>query len=221
MAIAIGDDLRHNDVSSLATAVTRTSTPALGGDSESPLDAETSKIDRTTKWVWIGYTVLSVLIFAYLISLLVRTPAQQWTWLDGWTTVAIEVVASSMCIARGLYKHPGRSAPLALGFALLAWTIGDALLTYESLGGKTPPTPSWADLSYVCFYPLAYIAAVQMLRKAMGRLSRPNWLDGVGAGLGAAAVCAAFAFHDIVHAAGGSALSAATNLAYPVGDLLL
>ena len=31
----------------------------------------------------------------------------------------------------------------------------------------------------------------------------------------------AFAFHDIVHAAGGSALSAATNLAYPVGDLLL
>ncbi len=55
----------------------------------------------------------------------------------------------------------------------------------------------------------------------MGRLSRPNWLDGLVAGLGAAAVCAAFAFHDIVHAAGGSALSAATNLVYPVGDLLL
>jgi hypothetical protein len=104
---------------------------------------------------------------------------------------------------------------------LLAWSIGDALLTYESLGGKTPPTPSWADLSYVCFYPLAYVAAVQLLRKAMGRLSRPNWLDGVVAGLGAATVCAAFAFHDIVHAAGGSALSAATNLVYPVGDLLL
>jgi diguanylate cyclase (GGDEF)-like protein len=72
------------------------------------------------------------------------------------------------------------------------------------------------------FYPLAYIAAVQILRKAMGRLSRPNWLDGLVAGLGAAAVCAAFAFHSIVHAAGGgSGLSAATNLTYPVGDLLL
>ena len=94
-------------------------------------------------------------------------------------------------------------------------------MTIESLGGKTPPTPSWADLFYVGFYPLAYVATVQLLRKAMGRLSRPNWLDGLVAGLGAAALCAAFAFHDIVHAAGGSALSAATNLTYPVGDLLL
>jgi diguanylate cyclase (GGDEF)-like protein len=219
MAIAIGDDLRHNDVTSLA-ALTRTSPPAHDDPSDA-INAEASRVDLTTQWVWIGYAVLSVLIFAYLISLLVRSPAQQWTWLDGWSTVAVEVIASSMCIARGLYKRPGRSAPLALGFALLAWTVGDALLTYESLGGKTPPTPSWADLSYVCFYPLAYVGAVQLLRKAMGRLSRPNWLDGLVAGLGAAAVCAAFAFHDIVHAAGGSALSAATNLVYPVGDLLL
>jgi hypothetical protein len=80
--------------------------------------AKRRRSDQTTKWVWIAYGVLSVLIFAYLISLLVRTPAQQWTWLDGWSTVAIEVVASSLCIARGLYKHPGRSAPLALGFGL-------------------------------------------------------------------------------------------------------
>ena len=221
MAIAIRDDLRHNDVSPLTSVMARATTPVLGGDPGTPVNGEKTKVDVTTKWVWIAYGVLSVLIFAYLISLLVRTPAQQWTWLDGWSTVAIEVVASSLCVARGLYKHPGRSAPLALGFGLLAWSIGDALLTYESLGGKTPPSPSWADLSYVCFYPLAYVAAVQLLRKAMGRLSRPNWLDGVVAGLGAAAVCAAFAFHDIVHAAGGSALSAATNLVYPIGDLLL
>ncbi|HXC19344.1 MAG TPA: EAL domain-containing protein, partial [Acidimicrobiales bacterium] len=158
---------------------------------------------------------------AYLVSLLVRSAAQQWTWLDGWSVCGIEIVASLMCITRGLDKHPGRSAPLALGFGLLSWSIGDFLLTFESLGGKNPPTPSWADLFYLGFYPLAYIATVKLMRKAMGRLSRPNWLDGLVAGLGASAVCAAFAFHSIVHAAGGSALSAATNLAYPVGDLLL
>ncbi len=129
MAIAIGDDLRHNDVTSLA-ALTRTSPPAHDDPSDA-INAEASRVDLTTKWVWIGYAVLSVLIFAYLISLLVRSPAQQWTWLDGWSTVAVEVIASSMCIARGLYKRPGRSAPLALGFALLAWTVGDALLTYR------------------------------------------------------------------------------------------
>jgi hypothetical protein len=81
--------------------------------------------------------------------------------------------------------------------------------------------PSLADVFYLGFYPLAYVATVQLLRNAMGRLSRPNWLDGVVAGLGAAAVCAAFAFHSILHAAGAASLSAATNLAYPIGDLLL
>jgi diguanylate cyclase (GGDEF)-like protein len=192
-------------------------------DAGSPGEASINSFstEATTRWMWVGYTVLSLLIVAYLISLLVRSPIQQWTWLDGWTIGGIEVAASLMCITRGLNKHPGRAAPLALGFALLSWSIGDLLLTFESLGGRNPPTPSWADLFYLGFYPLAYIAAVQLLRKAMGRLSRPNWLDGLVAGLGASAVCAAFAFHDIVHAAGGSALSAATNLAYPVGDLLL
>jgi len=37
------------------------------------------------------------------------------------------------------------------------------------------------------------------------------------AGLGASAVCSAFAFHSIVHATGGDALATATNLAYPIG----
>ena len=34
-------------------------------------------------------------------------------------------------------------------------------------------------------------------------------------------MCSAFAFHSIVHAAGGDALATATNLAYPIGDVLL
>ncbi len=222
MAIAIGDDLQRNraPVPLTATSPLPSNTVIYAG-SPGEASIKSFSTEATAKWMWVGYAGLSLLIVAFLISLLVRSPNQQWTWLDGWTVCGIEVVASLMCITRGLNKSPGRAAPLALGFALLSWSIGDLLLTFGSLGGKTPPTPSWADLFYLGFYPLAYIAAVQLLRKAMGRLSRPNWLDGLVAGLGASAVCAAFAFHDIVHAAGGSALSAATNLAYPVGDLLL
>jgi diguanylate cyclase (GGDEF)-like protein len=220
MAIVTRDDLQR-DVSMTAPAPVQ---PESIADLDvAPEVAPRRRTDHEvlSKWIWIGFAVLGVLLAAYLISLLVRNPAEDWTWLDGWTVCGIEVVASGMCIVRGLNKHPGRAAPLALGFALLSWSVGDVLLTFESLGGKTPPTPSWADLFYIGFYPLAYVATVQLLRKAIGRLSRPNWLDGVVAGLGASAVCAAFAFSDIVHAAGGSKLSAATNLAYPVGDLLL
>ena len=221
MAIAIGDDLQRNDAATLKSVLVPVPPAHVLHATTSESSVPVSASETTTKWMWIGFATLSIMLGAYLISLLVRAPDQQWTWLDGWCVCGIEAVASFMCIARGLNRHPGRSAPLALGFALLSWTMGDVMLTWESLGGKTPPTPSWADLFYIGFYPLAYIAAVKLLRQAMGRLSRPNWLDGLVAGLGAAAVCAAFAFHDIVHAAGGSALSAATNLAYPVGDLLL
>ena len=180
-----------------------------------------SPIQGLSRWFWSAFGVLGVVLVAYLISLLVRRPDQHWTWLDGWVVCGIEGAAALLCIIRGLDRNPGRAAPLALGFGLLSWAIGDTLLTAESLGGATPATPSPADIFYLCFYPLAYVGAVLLLRSAMGRLSRPNWLDGVVAGLGAAAVCSAFAFHDILRATGGSVAAAATNLAYPIGDLLL
>ncbi len=180
-----------------------------------------SLIQNMAPRMWVVFTLLAVVVLVYLISLVARTRGQSWTWLDGWGVATFEAFVSSLCIFRGLDRHPGRAAPLALGLGLLSWSLGDAFLTFESMGGATPSVPSLADVFYLGFYPLAYVATVQLLRNAMGRLSRPNWLDGVVAGLGAAAVCAAFAFHDIVHASGGSVAAAATNLAYPIGDLLL
>ena len=196
---------------------TAVATPPHVGDAP----VYSSRIQDLSPKAWTAFCVLAVLVLVYLISLLLRNPDQNWTWLDGWVVCAIEGTASIICIIRGLDKNPGRVAPLALGLGLLSWTLGDVFLTIESLGGKTPAVPSTADVFYIGFYPLAYVATVQLLRTAMGRLSKPNWLDGLVAGLGAAAICAAFAFHSILHAAGGSVLTAATNLAYPIGDLLL
>lgn len=223
MVIAIGDDFRTTRAETapqvLSPEPTTNEPVAPTSEIESPPSPDT--FERIARGMWIGFAVLSILLVGYMISLLVRPSGEQWTWIDGWGICAVEFIASGMCIVRGLNRSPGRSGPLVLGLSLLSWTIGDTVLTFESLGGRTPSTPSWADLFYVAFYPLAYVATVQLLRAAMGRLSRPNWLDGVVAGLGAAAVCAAFAFHTIVHDAGVSALGTAVNLAYPVGDLLL
>jgi diguanylate cyclase (GGDEF)-like protein len=176
---------------------------------------------RDTHRVRLAYVVVGALLFAYIISVFARSENQEWTWLDGWLLATLELVASALCLYRGRIKRPGRSVPLLLGLSLVCWTLGDYVLTFESLGGKTPPTPSGADLLYLLFYPVAYVAVVKSLQRALGRLARPNWLDGVAAGFGAAALCAAFAFHSIHHLTGGTALSAAVNLAYPVGDLLL
>ena len=88
--------------------------------------------------------------------------------------------------------------------------------------GRRPRRPSLADAFYLAFYPLAYVAVVLFMRGEVKKLTPPNWLDGVIAGLGAAAVCGAFAFHGDLAAVGRRARSATvTNLAYPIGDLLL
>ena len=119
-------------------------------------------------------------------------------------------------------RQPSRSPDAALlGCGLLCWCAGDVTLTIQSLGGRTPPAASIANLFYVGFYPLAYVAVFLFLKSHLRRLASAMWLDGAVAGLGAAAVCAAFAFHSIVHSTGGNTVSAIFNIAYPVGDLLL
>jgi diguanylate cyclase (GGDEF)-like protein len=190
-------------------------------DLSTKVDVPSTTSRRRSRRVWTAYGVLGALLVVYLVAVLSRDMNQQWAWLDGWSVCAFEIVASGLCIARGVARQAGRAAPLVLGFGLLSWAIGDFFLNVESIGGATPPTPSAADLFYLLFYPLAYIATVQLLQKALGRKARPNWLDGVVAGLGAAALCAAFAFGSIQTLTGGSALATATNLAYPIGDLLL
>jgi diguanylate cyclase len=201
------------------------SRPYLNGKGTSPHTASVSS-DETESFVhlrrnmWKAFGVLAVLLIAYFISVLVRG-GSEWLWLDGWCVTGFEFVASSICIYKGFAQRTNRAVPLTLGFALLAWTLGDFILTAESLGGANPPTPSYADIAYLLFYPIAYVGTVLLLQKALGRLARPNWLDGVVAGLGAAALCGAFAFHSIEHAVGLSGLGTAVNLAYPVGDLLL
>jgi diguanylate cyclase (GGDEF)-like protein len=171
--------------------------------------------------VWWTYAFLCAVLLGYLISLVTRRSGESWTWLDGWTIVALELIASGLCVARGVYFKRGRAVAFVLGAAITCWSIGDVVLTAQSLGGATAPSPGPADFFYLCFYPLAYVAVVLLLRQTVGTLSRPNWLDGVIAGMGAAAVCAAFAFHSIVDAVGGGALSTAVNLAYPIGDIIL
>jgi diguanylate cyclase (GGDEF)-like protein len=132
-----------------------------------------------------------------------------------------ELLASVLCLSRALVRRPGRIAALVLGLALLSWSLGDVVLRVESLGGATPPTPSLADIFYLGFYPWAYIGIVLFMRGDTRRLTTPSWLDGIIAGLGAAAVVAAFAFHGLLQLTGQSKLEVLTNLAYPVGDTLL
>ncbi len=176
---------------------------------------------RRGRPVWAVYGLLIALLLAYL-GFLIANPDHQYTsWLDGWSIDAIELVAGGLCLARAATRRQGRAVPAILGASLLAWAFGDTVLTIESLGGATPSTPSYADIFYVGFFPLAYVALVLFMRGEVRQINSPSWLDSLVAGLGAASVCAAFAFKTVLSATGESRLAVVTNFVYPVGDLLL
>jgi diguanylate cyclase (GGDEF)-like protein len=176
---------------------------------------------RGGRAVWLAYGAVAILLAAYLSFLIDHPDHQYSTWLDGWSVDGVELLASSLCLIRGFTSSRGRAVPLVLGASLMSWSLGDVVLTIESLGGATPPTPSLADAFYLGFFPLAYVAVVLFMRGEVRRINSPSWLDSAVAGLGAASVCAAFAFSSVVSATGQSTLAVVTNLAYPVGDLLL
>src|SRR5438552_14860522 len=190
---------------------------ALGSAAEPPWDVT----GRLRPPLWGLYGLFAATLLAYLLPRAVSPGARDSLALNGWGSAAFEIAVSALALLRAATTRGDRIAPLALGTGMLMWAVGDVVLTIESRHAADPGSPSLADLFYLLFFPLAYLALVRMVRRDALRLVPALWLDGVIAGLGAAALCAAFAFHGIENLAGGSAADVATNLAYPLGDVLL
>jgi diguanylate cyclase (GGDEF)-like protein len=175
----------------------------------------------TTRAIWAVYGLMAVLLVAYLASLIFQGDGHQWPMFNDWVVAGFEGFGSLLCLLRAFMYRPGRAVALALGIGNLLWSIGDLVETFESRGGVEPPVPSLSDAFWLTFFPVTYIAVLLYVRGEIRKLSTPNWLDGVVAGVGAAAACAAFAFHSVLRVAGGGTAAVLTNLAYPVADLLL
>ena len=171
--------------------------------------------------IWVAYGVLGVLLAVYMVSEILRRDGQSSQLIDGWGVALFEVIVSLLCIARALFTRGDRRVPLVLGLGLLSWSVGDIVLTAESMGGATPPTPSLADAFYLGFYPLTYAGVFLLARGEVKKFSVSTWLDGAVAGLGVAAICAQFALRGLPELLHGPTASVLTNVAYPVGDLSL
>jgi diguanylate cyclase (GGDEF)-like protein len=186
-----------------------------------PFDHERRAGDRARIALWTTYIFMGVLLVGYVAFLTVRGTSGDSKLVSGWGPPCFELVAGALCIARGVTRRPRRAVALTLGLAITSWALGDLVLAVESQRGVTPPTPSLKDVFYLGFYPLAYVAAVIFIRGDTRRLTTPSWLDGAVASVGTASVCAAFVFSRVLQLTGAGSVATATNLAYPVGDVLL
>ncbi|HEX2428794.1 MAG TPA: HD domain-containing phosphohydrolase [Gaiellaceae bacterium] len=135
------------------------------------------------------------------------------TWVyDGLTVFACVIVGSHAYLVKR-----ERAAWVFITAAVVSWTIGE--IWYSVFSPTSYPSP--ADVGYITFYLLLYVGVVLLLRSRARSIGGTLWLDGVTAALAAAALGAAVLVELVLGNTSGSTSTVITNLAYPLGDVLL
>lgn len=103
---------------------------------------------------------------------------------------------------------------------MLSWTTGDLCWElYRHLIGPVP-TPSICDVLYLAMYPLVFTGLLVFLLPRLRAADLGLRADGVIVGLGFAAIYCLL-MEPVARAATGGVAAVATEMAYPLGDLLL
>lgn len=93
---------------------------------------------RARTVLWVIYGLMCLFLAGYLASLTIRG-SDHWPLFGEWSVGAFEVVASVLCLARGLTRRSGRAVALTLGFGLLLWPEADLRFEAAQDGASVPP----------------------------------------------------------------------------------
>src|SRR5450755_3776139 len=137
-----------------------------------------------------------------------------------WLHLVVMGAGAGLCLLRAGLRRDERWAWLLLGLGVSAWVAGELYFTAVLWSDASPPVPSPADVGYLSLPPLVFAGLVVLARSRIHGLPKTLWVDGLTAGLAAGAVSATVVFQPVLDALGGSRLAIATNLSYPVADLL-
>ena len=155
---------------------------------------------------------------AYAIFVLAAPDGARFSeFFNVWVYNGLMVLA---CVTAGSHVYlvrRERAAWIAITLALVSWTLGELW----SAVFKPDTYPSLADAGFIGFYVLLYVGIVLLLRERARSIAGTLWLDGATASLAAAAVGAAVLVELVLGNTEGSLSTVVTNLAYPLGDVLL
>lgn len=161
-----------------------------------------------------------LLVLAYLLSTVFRGGGGG-TFYDVWVGNAGYAGCTALCAWRAAAVRSQRWPWAVIALALGLFTTGAILWTTYVQYLDPVPYPSIADAFFLVFYPVAYAGVGLLVRESAGGRSRAVWLDGLIAALGVAAVEATFVVGPISRDVDGNPPTIATNIAYPIGDLVL
>jgi two-component system, cell cycle response regulator len=128
------------------------------------------------------------------------------------------LIAAALLIWRGL---GGERGWVLIGIGAVCWASGDIYWTLALGNLANPPVPSLADAGYLSFCPFAFAGILALVRQRMSGVPKALAADSAAATLAVGALGAALVVQPVVAHADGGVLAVATNLAYPISDLLL
>ncbi len=165
--------------------------------------------------VTLGLTLL------YVGSTTLRRPGTSSFFFD----VVIANLGYAGCTAlvawRAVARRRGRWGWGSLAAGLFLFTTGSVLWTTWVQYFIPVPYPSISDACFLTFFFLAFIGIALLVRETVPRTSRTIWVDGLIAALGVAALETTLVISPIASLNIGDRLIVATNIAYPIGDLVL
>ena len=132
------------------------------------------------------------------------------------------MIAAACCLWRAFAYPRERKAWLAIGLGMVSFATAELYYTIVlEPRGDDIPYPSLADALYLGLYPCCFVGLLLLARCRAGRLPWMLWVDGLIVAFGFAAVASALVYGRVLDSTGGDPLTVATNLAYPMSDVLL
>jgi diguanylate cyclase (GGDEF)-like protein len=162
-----------------------------------------------------------ILVAIYLASTILRARNTTSSFYDGWIGNLGYGGCAVLCAWRAVSDRRQRLAWAAIALGLGLFTVGAVLWTTTVQFWNPVPYPSISDVFFLAFYPVAYTGVGLLVRASAPKGSWTIWLDGLIAALGVAALESVLVIAHISHGSRGSFATIATNLAYPIGDLVL
>ena len=143
--------------------------------------------------------------------------------LDLGLSTAVMLGAALCCLWRASRQRPERWAWVLVAAAVLVYALGDLYyyLALVDVPAEEMPYPSFADAGWLGWYPLLVAGVLVLVRVRLRGVPAVLWLDGLTAGVGAAAVAGAAFLQPLLQVSDDGLLPVLTNLAYPIADLIL
>ena len=164
----------------------------------------------------------AALLLLYVGSTVLRPDNTTSRLFDTWIGNLAYGGSTLLCFWKAWASQRQRLAWLFIASALGVFTLGSVLWTSTIQFMDPVPYPSSADLCFLAFYPIAYIGIGLLIFDSFRQVFKGAfWLDGLIAALGVAALSASLVLGTVSRNTQGDVATVVTNLAYPIGDLLL